>query len=172
MWQTVFDLRRDGTIPWWALLSLLYFLPLAVLLYLPFRRPSKTKRRKNPFWWLDSLAFSGGRIRGFALLLVLLVVYFFCESLKLSIHAWMAYDDLRAGTYQVVEGRVRHYVPKRFAQDRDESFDVNGVAFIYAGTDDAIGYNRTYYQGSPIREGSLVRIAYTGNFILRLQIAP
>ena len=171
MWQTIFDVRDDEVRQWGALLSLLVFLSLAGLAYVPLYLSPGRRRR---LWdWLNKLPSSASN-RLFALMVLpaLMVFYCLCIFLKLSLHYVVAYADLSAGTYQVVEGRVHHYVPKRFAKDRDESFDVNGVAFVYAGTDDAIGYNTTFYQGSPIREGSLVRIAYTGNFILRLQIAP
>jgi hypothetical protein len=168
MWQTVFDLGEIDY-PYWQMSRL--FL-VGCIVSMLFFWPSP---RLHRFWHMfDNVSYSRTRwvLPTMRFAPVALALYGLFHAIKLTILFGMAVADLKAGTYQVAEGRVQHFDPKRFPSDHRESFDVNGVRFVYAGTEDAVGYNTTYYQGGVIREGLLVRIAHTGNFILRLEIAP
>jgi len=90
----------------------------------------------------------------------------------------IAYDScrkavmaLRDGQYAVVEGYVSDFVPMPHSGHSMESFVVQGHRFSYSDYVVSAGFNNTASHGGPIREGLYVRVTYTNDVILRLEIA-
>jgi len=79
-------------------------------------------------------------------------------------------SDLREGRYSIVEGPVEDFVPMPFAGHPMESFTVGGHRFSYSDYLGTSGFHNTASHGGPIRQGLYVRISYSGNLILRLEI--
>jgi hypothetical protein len=77
--------------------------------------------------------------------------------------------DLNTGQYSVAEGPVTHFVANPYKPA--ESFSVNGHRFFYSEGIVIAGFHDTAAHGGPIREGLYVRITYSGNLILRLEVA-
>ena len=71
----------------------------------------------------------------------------------------------------VVEGTVTQFVPMPYEGHANESFVVNGRRFEYSEYDETAAFHHTQSHGGPIREGQRVRITYSGNDILKLEIA-
>jgi hypothetical protein len=82
-----------------------------------------------------------------------------------------ATSDLREGRYSVVEGPVTDFIPMPYEGHALESFTVNGHRFSYSDNIMTAGFRNTASHGGPIREGLYVRISYSGNLILRLEVA-
>jgi hypothetical protein len=82
-----------------------------------------------------------------------------------------AASDLREGRYSVVEGPVTDFVPMPYEGHAQESFTVNGHRFSYSDYSMTAGFRNTTSHGGPIRESLYVRISYSGNLILRLEVA-
>ena len=79
---------------------------------------------------------------------------------------------LRTGAVQVVEGTVQEFVPMPYISNQPESFVVGGVRFSYSDFDlSQCGFRNTASHGGPVRPGLHVRITYSGNSILRLEVA-
>jgi hypothetical protein len=53
----------------------------------------------------------------------------------------------------------------------EESFTVEGHRFSYSDYIVTSGFHNTASHGGPIREGLHVRVTYSGNLILRLEVA-
>jgi hypothetical protein len=86
-------------------------------------------------------------------------------------------SEYRQGHYSVIEGPVRDFRPlpqwvQRGQVLLKESFSVNDVTFSYYDSSVAVGtcFNHSPWR-DPIREGLYVRIAYSHNCILRLEVA-
>jgi hypothetical protein len=77
---------------------------------------------------------------------------------------------LRAGRASYVEGVVQNFVPMPFTGHAVESFQVNGIPFSYSDYVSTAGFNNTSSHGGPIRSGLYVRVWYSGNTILKLEI--
>jgi hypothetical protein len=77
---------------------------------------------------------------------------------------------LRTGRYQVVEGFVQDFQPLAVGVHGRESFRVDGRLFQYNEFDLSPGYHQTARAGGFIREGDYVRIAYSGDAILRVEV--
>jgi hypothetical protein len=80
-------------------------------------------------------------------------------------------SDLGTGRYSVVEGPVTNFVPMPHTGHSEESFMVKGHRFSYSDYVVTPGFHNTASHGGPIREGLYVRITYSGNQILRLEVA-
>jgi hypothetical protein len=160
-WQTVFDVRDHFA----GQASLLYLLWLPVLSYIFWRPPQRLKRH------LDNAAYGKRAIDGvkygFPILFVLSLGKIEIEQYD----DWLLDGRMRSGDFAVVEGRVENFLPRRFSDDRQESFDVSGVHFIYPRPGGGQYFNQVHYQGGPIAGGEYVRIVHIGNDILRLEIA-
>lgn len=77
---------------------------------------------------------------------------------------------MRTGNYQVVEGRVANFVPYR--KPSKEHFSVNAVYFEYSPYDLTVcGFKQLAQDGSPIKDGLMVRVTYQEGRILKLEIA-
>lgn len=79
-------------------------------------------------------------------------------------------SDLREGRFSVVEGPVTDFVPMPYGGHALESFKVNGRQFSYSDYVVTSAFHNTASHGGPIREGLYVRISYSGNLILRLEV--
>lgn len=77
---------------------------------------------------------------------------------------------LREGRTSVAEGRVTHFVPMPYTGHALEKFCVQSACFSYSDYVLNPGFNHTSSHGGPIHEGLPVRVTYTGNTILRLEI--
>lgn len=75
------------------------------------------------------------------------------------------------GQYSTVEGTVTNFHPMPYSGHQDEIFSVNGVQFSYSDYVLIPCFNNTASHGGPVREGLSVRIAYSGNCILKLEVS-
>ena len=88
-----------------------------------------------------------------------------------------ARSTLSGGAAGYVAGPVEHFVPMPVGGHAEESFDVDGVPFHYSDYTITAGFNNATSHGGPIYEGLPVHIwyenkgGYTGNEILKLEIA-
>jgi hypothetical protein len=76
-----------------------------------------------------------------------------------------------SGQYSVVEGTVTNFHPMPYSGHQNETFSVNGVQFSYSDYVIVPCFNNTSSHGGPIREGLRVRIAYSDDCILKLDVA-
>lgn len=74
------------------------------------------------------------------------------------------------GNYKVVEGPVQNFHPMPFTPNGTESFEVGGLRFEYSDFELKDAHITTTVHAGPIEDGLFVRVAYTGNKILRLEI--
>lgn len=74
------------------------------------------------------------------------------------------------GDYSVVEGKVTDFHPMPYSGHQNETFSVNGVQFSYSDYGISPCFNNTASHGGPIRLGQNVRVAYSGDCILKLEI--
>jgi hypothetical protein len=82
-----------------------------------------------------------------------------------------AKNTYETGQYSVMEGTVTDFHPMPYSGHQEESFAINGVRFSYSDYILIPCFNNTTSHGGPIHEGLRVRIAYSGNCILKLEIA-
>ncbi len=75
------------------------------------------------------------------------------------------------GNYQVGEGTVSNFGPMPYSGHQNELFSVNGVQFSYSDYVVSPCFNNTASHGGPISEGLRVRVAYSGDCILKLEVA-
>lgn len=80
------------------------------------------------------------------------------------------HEALVSGKAQYVEGTVQDFIPMPYQGHANESFDVNGVPFHYSDYVVGGGFNNSSSHGGPIHAGLYVRIWYSGNNILKLQV--
>ena len=73
--------------------------------------------------------------------------------------------------YTVVQGPVTDFVPMPYTGHAHESFLVGGRKFSYSDYILTGCFNTTASHGGPIRPGLVVRVSYSGNCILRLEVA-
>jgi uncharacterized protein YjeT (DUF2065 family) len=78
---------------------------------------------------------------------------------------------LRDHRYSVVEGPVTAFVPMPYSGHAQESFVVGGRKFSYSDYILTGCFNNAASHGGPIRPGVVVRISYTGNCIVRVEVA-
>ena len=77
---------------------------------------------------------------------------------------------LREGRASVIEGRVHDFVPMPFSGHAYEQFTLNGVPFSYSDFELHPCFNNTSSHGGPIRPDIWVRVSYSGNCILRIEV--
>jgi len=82
-----------------------------------------------------------------------------------------AKDAYIQGQYSTVEGTVTNFHPMPYSGHQEETFSVNGMQFSYSDYVLIPCFNNTSSHGGPIREGLRVRIAYSGNCILKLEVS-
>lgn len=78
---------------------------------------------------------------------------------------------LNSASCSIAEGPVTNFIPMPYTGHSMESFTLNGHRFSYSDYVVTSGFHNTISHGGPIHEGLYVRITYSGNSILRLEIA-
>jgi hypothetical protein len=81
-----------------------------------------------------------------------------------------ALNAFQKGDFQIVEGEVTDFKPMPYEGHQDECFSVQDGQFCYSDYVIAPGFRNTASHGGPIRAGLPVRIAYSGDAMLRLEI--
>jgi hypothetical protein len=78
--------------------------------------------------------------------------------------------------YKIVKGKINHYKPINITDKKFESFDVNGISFVYSPAIRNYSFSKIKGEGNLIEEGDTVRIWYynnndmlDGNLILKLE---
>lgn len=166
VFQTVFDITQSGYDAWRfpafglifiALGALLVFAPNLMHKILPNGAQGRAREVSSYF------------CLGFAI--VWTVTSFwgtFSDYLSLR-------RDFISGNYKVVEGRVDNFIPQPYTHNRGEnmfeSFTVSGVPFSYSYDNVTSAFSTTCSHGGPICGGEYVRVTYTGNDILKLEVA-
>jgi hypothetical protein len=101
---------------------------------------------------------------------LLLAVYAFSAPGVQDMYA-RAKDAYVQGQYSTVEGTVTNFHPMPYSGHKEETFSVNGVQFSYSDYVLIPCFNNTASHGGPIHEWLRVRIAYSGNCILKLEVS-
>lgn len=114
-------------------------------------------------------------------ILIVITVFVCTIFLVLAVYAFNAFafqdmysrakDAYVQGQYSVVEGTVANFHPMPYSGHSQETFSVNGVQFSYSDFVLIPCFNNTASHGGPIHEGLRVRIAYSGNCILKLEVS-
>ena len=147
-----------------------------------------TVLQKSPPWWLSAVvptavaAFTGLAIVAFvkyktrrvAVVIAYVVLSFMLMTLSpagVSDMYARARDTYVKGDYSIAEGTVVNFHPMPYSGHQNETFSVNGVEFSYSDYVIVPCFNNTASHGGPIRDGLRVRIGYSGNCILKLEIA-
>lgn len=160
--KTVFDAARQGYAIWWfpafglifvAVGALFVFAPTLTDQFLPYGPKGKARIFFNRFYLTFALIWTS--------------TSFGCTYLDYT----LARLSLKNEKYSVVEGPVTNFVPMPYSGHANENFTVNGQHFSYSDYIVTSGFNNTTSHGGPIREGLYVRVTYSGNTILRLEIA-
>ena len=81
-----------------------------------------------------------------------------------------ARDSVASGRAHYVEGPVENFVPMPYRGHAAESFTVEGIPFHYSDYEVTAGFNNSSSHGGPVRQGLPVRIWYTGNTIVKLEV--
>ena len=101
-------------------------------------------------------------------------LFFAALTLLTYVLTWGSYYSLtralRNGTATTLEGVVSNFHPASDMKDH-ESFVLNGNAFSYSKYALKQGFNTLGLEGSPIADGSYVRLAYRDDSILELTSA-
>lgn len=83
---------------------------------------------------------------------------------------FQALATYQKGDYQLIEGSVTDFQPMPYEGHQEECFTVQDKRFCYSDYIVTAGFHNTASHGGPIRAGLSVRIAYSGDTILRLDI--
>jgi hypothetical protein len=162
MFKTIFDAGQQGYTTIWfptfglifvVIGALLVFRPALMLTLLPNGLQGRARKIFSWFFFIFALLWTA-----------ISFIVTFLEYLKVT-------SDLSAGRYSVVEGTVTDFVPMPYGGHSLERFTVNGNSFSYSDYVVTSGFHNTASHGGPIREGLRVRITYSGNLILRLDVA-
>ncbi len=70
----------------------------------------------------------------------------------------------------IAEGNVSQFVPAPYEGHAQESFCLHEKCFNYSDYELTGGFNTTSSHGGPIREGLPVRVTYTDNTIVKLEV--
>ncbi len=159
--KTVFDVGQQGYTTWWFPALGLIGVAFGIVLVI---RPAIMQRLSH---YSGPRTIAGDFFGLFFLIFALVwtAACFFFTFQQYKTAAW----HLKTAQYTVVEGPVTDFVPNPYKDA--ESFVVNGHRFSYAQAIVTTGFRQTAADGGPIREGLYVRISYSGNLILRLEVA-
>jgi hypothetical protein len=147
-----------------------------------------TVLQKSPPWWLSAVvptavaaftvlaivAFVKYKKRRVAVVIAYVAMLFMAMILSpagVSDMYARARDSYVKGDYSIAEGTVVNFHPMPYSGHQNETFSVKDVEFSYSDYVIVPCFNSTASHGGPIREGLRVRIAYSGNCILKLEIA-
>lgn len=78
--------------------------------------------------------------------------------------------SLKAGNYKVIEGKVESFSPAASSYKGIESFQVNSKTFEYSYSSINGGLNHSVFNIEGMKNGSMVRVCYKNNTILRLEV--
>jgi 4-amino-4-deoxy-L-arabinose transferase-like glycosyltransferase len=118
-------------------------------------------------------------IRRKASLILIGIVYVVFLLIALLVSPFPGVQDMYAraknaflhGQYSIAEGPVADFHPMPYSGHQMETFSVNGVQFSYSDYVIVPCFNNTASHGGPIHQGLRVRIAYSGDCILKLEVA-
>jgi len=82
-----------------------------------------------------------------------------------------ALTSFETGHYSVVEGIVTDFHPMPYEGHDDECFSVTTQRFCYSDYSVTPGFHNAASHGGPIRAGFRVRVTYSHDTILRLEVA-
>ena len=116
-------------------------------------------------------------------ILMVSIFIFFIVSLAsfANILAYNGYQNvisiLDEKEYKIIEGKINNYLPAKITDKKFESFNVEGIKFIYSPAIRTYSFSKLKGEGNPIEEGDTVRIWYynsngmsDNNLILKLEI--
>jgi hypothetical protein len=159
----VYDAARQGWVAFW------FVLPGLIFVYAGWRmvhQPGKVR----------TLTFNGRTVAGMSAEFAK-VFYWFAVLWSVTCFASIAIQyagavmSLESGTAPIAEGPVTNFVPMPYLGHAKESFEVAGHHFSYSSYVNTVGFNHTSSHGGPVHESLDVRITYSGDTILRLEIA-
>jgi hypothetical protein len=144
--------------------------------------------QKSPPWWLSAVvptaiaaftvlaivAFVKYKTQRVAVVVAYVAMLFMAMTLSpagVSDMYARARDTYVRGDYSIAEGTVANFLPMPYSGHQNETFSVNGVGFSYSDYEVVPCFNNTASHGGPIRDGLRVRIAYSGDCILKLEVA-
>jgi hypothetical protein len=160
--KTVFDAAHQG----YAFdLSPLFGVPFILIGLMMVFRPALVPKR-----WIRVQSPLGRKIFSW-FFLIFSVIWVTLAFKDANAERLLVSSKLVNGDYSVVEGRVTDFAPGPASGHGKESFSVQGHRFSYADPHLTAGFHQTSARGGPIKEGLLVRIAYSDNLILRLETA-
>jgi hypothetical protein len=156
---TVFDVANTGYRDWWFPAFGLIFIVIGAILPRLFEAGLFPEYQKKMFGgWFPKLWL------GFA-------IFWTAIAFITTFGAYVKdRESLMSGKAGYVEGIVTNFIPMPYQGHAQESFNVDGVSFNYSDYGVTAGFNNSASHGGPIREGIHVRIWYSGNDILKLQI--
>jgi hypothetical protein len=156
---TVFDAGQQGYSNWWFPAIGLVFVAYGVAQIL----------WPNMIWRvLPAGPRAGGRGQVYNRAIVVVAsIWTFVTFFITAMGSLGAGHRLAQGLYEVAEGPVTNYANNGRSV---ESFSVNGHRFSYSDYIATSGFHTTAGHGGPIREGLYVRITYSNDQILRLEI--
>jgi hypothetical protein len=118
-------------------------------------------------------------IRRKASLMLVGVVYVIFLLMAVVVSPFPGVQDMHArakdafvrGQYSVVEGAISDFHTMPYSGHQMETFVVKDVQFSYSDYVIVPCFNNSASHGGPIRQGLRVRVAYSGDCILRLEVA-
>jgi len=162
---TVFEITHEP-FQWWFPASGLMFVAGGIVLILTGRkRPSQERVKIGVTFHSRKRVRRGGYFMlSFASLWVLGAFGSMYSQYRRCV------EKYRHGEYSVVEGDVEDFDPMPYEGHQDECFTVQGKRFCYSDYSIQAGFNQSASHGGPIRQGLPVRIAFSGDKILRVEI--
>jgi hypothetical protein len=147
-----------------------------------------TVLQKSPPWWVSAfvptavaaltvlaiVAFVRCKTRRVAVVVAYVAMVFMAMTLSpagVSDMYARARNSYVKGDYSIAEGTVANFHPMPYSGHPNETFSINGVEFSYSDYIVVPCFNNTASHGGPLRDGLRVRIAYSGNCILKLEVA-
>lgn len=80
---------------------------------------------------------------------------------------------VKTGRVSVIEGKVVHFKPMAYMGHQPERFCISDSETCFSYSDFVVtpGFNQTSVSGGPIHNGLPIRVTYTGNTIVKLEVA-
>jgi hypothetical protein len=77
---------------------------------------------------------------------------------------------LESGGFSIVGGVIEDFAPEHYEHRTYESFSISGHSFRYSDTEITPCFNVPFAHGGPIREGASLRIEFSGDCILHIDL--